>query len=97
MLVGIVIIFFLLLFSILLIERIFRKKHKTQSDMTEMILNSNKLANIKFNYFNEYVNAQLDVLEKDERLKSLPGSTEVIENVRKHIADYKDFIDQGKN
>lgn len=63
----------------------------------DVIANANKLAEIKFNYFSDYVNAQIDVLEKDERIKSMQGSLEVIENVRKHIGDFKDFIDKEKN
>ena len=63
----------------------------------DVITNANKLAEIKFNYFSDYVNAQIDVLEKDERIKSMQGSLEVIENVRKHIDDFKDFIDKEKN
>ena len=57
---------------------------------------ANKIAEVKFSYFSDYVNAQIDVLEKDERIKSMPGSIEVIENVRKHIDDFKDFIEKEK-
>ncbi|MBU6370586.1 MAG: hypothetical protein KGH93_02765 [Patescibacteria group bacterium] len=55
-----------------------------------------KLAEMKLRYFGDYVNAQIDVLEKDDRIKTLAGSTEVIENIRKHIGDFKDFIDREK-
>ncbi len=86
----------LLIVLFFFIGRMTVKRYKTKNEMAQMILHINRVANTKFNYFNDYVNAQLDVLEKDKKLKKMPGSIEVIENVRKHIADFKDFIEKKK-
>lgn len=92
--VGLAIIFILLLMLIFGGQRILAKRYKTKKEMSETIVNANKLANVKFNYYNDYVNAQLDLLERDEKMKNLPGAGDVIENIRKHILDFKDFIDK---
>jgi len=91
------IIFLLILLSALMMQRMLMKIGKTKSEMAQMVAVADKLANTKFTYYNDYVNAQLDLLEKDKRMKTLPGSVEVIEHVRKHIADFKDFIEKQKH
>lgn len=104
--IGLAVIALILLILFFIIGRMTAKKYKSKNEMPNIPVNgtinqtaeiksmANKLAEMKFKYFNEYVHAQLDVLEKDERLKSMQGSSEVIENIKKHIDDYKDFIDK---
>ena len=91
--VGLLLLLILLLILMWLISKR-AKKERTKSEADAMVTNANKLANTKFSYFNDYVNAQLNVLENDEKIKSMQGSLEVIENVKKHIADFKEFIDK---
>jgi len=91
--VGLLLLLILLLILLWFIAKR-SKKNRIKDGAAEMIANANKLANTKFSYFNDYVNAQLNVLENDEKIKAMQGSLEVIENVKKHIADFKDFIDK---
>ena len=62
--------------------------------MAQTAIVANNIALSKFNYFNEYVNAQLDVLEKDKRLKKMAGSLEVIENVRNTFQNSKILLER---
>lgn len=94
--VGLGILFLLVLFFALWIQQMLVRRYKTKHEIVQTVMAANNIAMSKFNYFNEYVNAQLDELEKDKRLKKMAGSQEVIENIRKHIADFKDFIEKKK-
>ncbi len=93
---GLSIAFLILLILIFVIQKMVAKKCKTRDETLRMILHANKIANVKLKYFNDYVGAQLDILEKDKKFKTTPGALDVIEKVREHIADYKEFIDREK-
>ena len=58
---------------------------------------ANKIAEVEIQLFQRLCECAARCFGKRQtRLKKMPGSLEVIENVRKHIADFKDFIEKRK-
>ncbi len=98
--IFIVLGFILLLLALLavILSRAMHKGYRTKKEMHDIISTADKLANVKFKYFNEYVSSQIDNLEKEEQSKSAPtASSEVLDTVRKHIAEYRDYVEKEVN
>lgn len=92
--INIFIILLILFIFLYLMHHAFQRRHRTKRDFSDIMVHSDKLANVKLNNFMKYIDKQIDVLESNEKFGRLHEYETLVESFKKSITDYKNSLDK---
>ena len=87
--INILLLILILLILFYLIRLSFARRHRTRREFSDIIVNADKLANVKLNDFTKYIDTQINLLESNQKFNRINDYEVLMEKFKQSIDEYK--------